>query len=185
MVAESTDSTLQWARAALARGDRDAARKHFTIALELEETPEALEGLAEACWWQDDETATFDARERAYHLYLKKGDKAAAARMAMWMATDSLEFRGEPAVASGWLQRAGRLLEGLPDRPESGWLAVWKGQLALMVHNDPVTAKQFAETRRRGGTPARAHRPRNDGPRRRGPLSRHPRRHRRWNAQAG
>ena len=48
MVAESTDSTLQWARAALARGDRDAARKHFTIALELEETPEALEGLAQA-----------------------------------------------------------------------------------------------------------------------------------------
>jgi LuxR family maltose regulon positive regulatory protein len=146
VVAGSTDSTLQAGRAALARGDRDAARKHFTLAVELEETPEALEGLAEACWWQDDETATFNARERAYHLYLKKGDKAAAARMAMWMATDSLEFRGEPAVANGWLQRAGRLLEGLPDRPESGWLAVWKGQLALMVHNDPATAVQFGET---------------------------------------
>jgi DNA-binding CsgD family transcriptional regulator len=146
VVAESTDSTLLAGRAALARGDREAARKHFTLALTLEETPEALEGLAEACWWQDDETATFDARERAYHLYLKKGDKAATARMAMWMATDSLEFRGEPAVANGWLQRAGRLLEGLPDRPESGWLAVWKGQLALMVHNDPATAVQFAET---------------------------------------
>jgi DNA-binding NarL/FixJ family response regulator len=142
---------IEAGREALARGAWGEAKEAFERALEAEETPEALEGLAEARWWQDDEKGTFAARERAYHLYLKKGDKAAAARMAMWMATDSLEFRGEPAVASGWLQRASRLLEGLPDRPESGWLAVWKGQLALMVDNDPATARPLGESAAEAG----------------------------------
>ncbi|HYB49382.1 MAG TPA: LuxR C-terminal-related transcriptional regulator [Streptosporangiaceae bacterium] len=32
--------------------------------------------------------------------------------MAIWLGWDSLAFRGEPAVARGWLQRAHRLLEG-------------------------------------------------------------------------
>jgi hypothetical protein len=42
-----------------------------------------------------------------------------AARVAFNMALDVLNFRGDPAVASGWIQR-GR--DFLRDRPASPWL---------------------------------------------------------------
>lgn len=35
--------------------------------------------------------------------------------MATWLAADQLDFHGAAAVASGWLQRARRLLEPLDD----------------------------------------------------------------------
>jgi hypothetical protein len=129
---------------ALARGDWLGAQKAFELAVSADETPEALEGLAEACWWQHDEAGIFDAREKAYHLYLKRRDRKSAARMATWLGTDSLEFRGEPAVANGWLQRAHRLLEGLEDTPEHGWLTLWEANLALMLRNDTLASRELA-----------------------------------------
>ena len=116
----------------------------FASAAAAEETAEALEGLAEACWWQHDEAGTFQARERAYQLYRKRGDRAAAARMATSMAGDSLEFRGQPAVANGWMRRAYRLLEGLEDTPEHGWLTLWDAYLVLNLQNDVVAARELA-----------------------------------------
>jgi hypothetical protein len=77
------------------------------------ETPEAFEGLSWAAYCLDDEQLTFDSRERAYRLFRQRGDASSAARVAAWLATDSLDFRGEPAVANGWLERARRLLEGV------------------------------------------------------------------------
>lgn len=144
MVAESVETTIQAGRDALARGDWEEARRNFTVAVEAEETPEALEGLAEACWWQHDEGGTFAAREKAYHLYRTTGDNRAAARMATWLATDSLEFRGQPAVANGWFQRAHRLLKGREETAEHGWLTLWEANLALMMNNDTVKARGMA-----------------------------------------
>jgi len=135
---------VQSGRDALARGEWEAAQKYFTVAVEMEETAEALEGLAEACWWQHDAVGTFDAREKAYHLYVKRGDNPSAARMAIWLATDSIEFRGEPAVANGWIQRAYRLLEGLEDTPEYGWLTLWDAYLVLNLRNDTATTRELA-----------------------------------------
>ena len=40
--------------------------------------------------------------------------------MATWLAADELDFHGAVAVASGWLQRASRLLEPLEDGPDHG-----------------------------------------------------------------
>ena len=131
-------------RDALKLGDWVEAQKVFESALASAETAEALEGLAEACWWQHDEAGTFEARERAYHLYSKRGDKPAAARMATWLALDSLEFRGEPAVANGWLQRAQRLLEGLEETPEFGWLLLWQAYFVLNLQNDTSTTRELA-----------------------------------------
>ena len=103
-----------WAE--LEAGRWEAARALFAEALAVEETPEALEGLSWAAWWLDDGETVFAARERAYRRYRADGDGAAAARMATWLAADELDFHGAAAVASGWLQRAHRLLDPGPTR---------------------------------------------------------------------
>ena len=50
-------------------------------------------------------------------------------------------LRGE-APASGWLERARRLLEGAESGPEHGWLALWEGHFALMYRRDAGTARE-------------------------------------------
>ena len=68
----------------------------------------ALEGLGLAAWWLDLADIMFDARERAYRMFLASGNQLGAARVAVWLAWDCWAFRGESAVANGWLQRARR-----------------------------------------------------------------------------
>ena len=55
---------------ALARGAWSDARDAFESALRARESAEALEGLGTAAWWLDLADEVFDARERAYRLYL-------------------------------------------------------------------------------------------------------------------
>ena len=88
-----------------------------------EETGEALEGLGLAAWWLDLGDAVFDVRERAYRTYREQNNRSRAARIAMWLAWDTAAFRGEHPIATGWLQRARRLLDEQPDAPEHAWLA--------------------------------------------------------------
>ncbi len=131
-------------RDALARGAWDDANSAFERALAREESPEALEGLGLSAWWLDRGDTVFDSRERAYALYRQRGERAAAARLAVWVAWDYAAFRGESAVASGWLRRARRLLDGLPDGPEHAWLALREGVFALLEHSDPAQALEHA-----------------------------------------
>ena len=128
----------------LAEADWLAARESFSEALAGEETPEALEGLSWAAWWLDDADVVFDARERAYHGYREQGDPVGAARMAIWLGCDQLDFRGATSVAGGWLRRAGRLLEAVELQPEHGWLAFHEGYLANLI-GDPATAARLAD----------------------------------------
>lgn len=132
-------------RQALATGAWEDARACFEAALADEESPEALEGLSWAVWWLNDATTLFEVRERAYQLYLKKGERAQAARMAIWLSSDHMDFRAETAIANGWRQRARRLLEGLDPAPEHGWLALLEGDVALLLNGDTLTAKQSAQ----------------------------------------
>jgi DNA-binding NarL/FixJ family response regulator len=106
------------------------ARAAFEDELTHEETAAAHEGLSWAAWWLDDGPTVFAARERAYALYEGAGDREGAARMALWLGVDELDFRGSWAVAGGWLQRAERLLEGVEPGPEHGWLAFHQGYIA-------------------------------------------------------
>src|SRR6201996_298596 len=114
---------------ALLRGAWAESRSAFETALSIRESPEALEGLGTAAWWLDLADLVFDSRERAYRLYLARGDRLDAARVAVWLAWDYWAFRGESAVANGWLRRARRLLDGLPPCPERAWLEAREGAL--------------------------------------------------------
>ncbi|MFZ0273577.1 MAG: LuxR C-terminal-related transcriptional regulator [Acidobacteriaceae bacterium] len=130
---------------ALARGAWAEARALFEAVLRADELPEALEGLATAAWWLDLAEVVFDARERAYRLFLARDDRLGAARIAVWLAWDAWAFRGEGAVANGWLGRARRLLDGLPDSVELAWLEVREGSLCLLEEGDPQRALAMAD----------------------------------------
>src|SRR5262245_32108800 len=129
---------------ALARGAWTEAREAFEAALAVQETPESLEGLGTAAWWLDVADLVFDSRERAYRLYLANGNRPAAARVAGWLGWDYWAFRGENAVANGWLQRARRLLEKEPACAERAWLELREGALALFEDGDPDRAHRQA-----------------------------------------
>jgi LuxR family transcriptional regulator, maltose regulon positive regulatory protein len=129
---------------ALARGEWAEARESFEKILATHELPEALEGLGTAAWWLDLADLVFDSRERAYRLYLARGDRTDAARVAVWLAWDYWAFRGESAVANGWLRRARRLLDGLPASLERAWLEAREGSLCLLEEGDPVRALALA-----------------------------------------
>jgi len=135
---------LDAGRTALGRGDWQAARLAFEASLRREENPEALEGLGLAAWWLDLADVVFDVRERAYRLYRERDDSLGAARMAVWLAWDTAAFRGEQAVANGWLQRAHRLLDGRPDATEHAWLALRSGVFALLDDGDPEEAEKLS-----------------------------------------
>jgi LuxR family transcriptional regulator, maltose regulon positive regulatory protein len=134
---------LEAGKAALTRGAWVDARSNFQAAARAEESPEALEGLSWSAWWLEDISGCLDARERAYLLYRQTGDQRGAARMALWLGDDHIEFRGAAAVADGWFQRAARILEDLEPSPEHGWLAVFGAHEALNDH-DLAGARQLA-----------------------------------------
>ncbi len=141
-VAEEPPLDAGWA--ALSGGDWERARASFEESLAEGETPEALEGMGWVGHMLNEDRLTFDARERAYRLYLERGDKGSAARIAAWLAADCLLFRGEPAVANGWLQRAHSLIDGLEPGVDHGWLAIHEGYIAVALDEDTVKARRLA-----------------------------------------
>jgi DNA-binding CsgD family transcriptional regulator len=129
---------------ALKEGDWTGAQTAFEKSLSEGETPEALEGMGWVGHMLNTAELTFDARERAYRLYLERGDKGAAARIAAYLAADHLLFRGEPAVANGWLQRAHSLIDGLEPGVDHGWLAIHEGHIAVALEEDTAKARELA-----------------------------------------
>jgi LuxR family transcriptional regulator, maltose regulon positive regulatory protein len=130
-------------RAAVARGRWAEARTCFEQAVTLGDPPEAWEGLSWAAWWLEDVATCMHARQRAYRGFQDRGDRRGAARMALWLGDDHLEFHGAEAVASGWLQRAARLAADLDPCPEQGWLTVFEAHAALERH-DTAEAERLA-----------------------------------------
>jgi ATP/maltotriose-dependent transcriptional regulator MalT len=130
---------------ALLAGAWQEARTAFEEALKLGETPEALDGLAGAAGWLDDAATALSARERAYRLFLQRGDRELAARVAFNMALDVLNFRGDPAVASGWIQRGRDLLRDRPESPWRGAIDLAEAWMALLFHKDIPKARRLAE----------------------------------------
>jgi DNA-binding CsgD family transcriptional regulator len=126
--------------AALEKAAWEEARRCYEAALAREESVAAWEGLSWATSWLGDTDASLAAREQAFRAHRAAGDVFGAARMAGWLANDALHFRGDDAVAAGWLERGRSLLAGHPPGSEYGWLLVVEGYYALEVDGDPETA---------------------------------------------
>ncbi|HLM31577.1 MAG TPA: LuxR C-terminal-related transcriptional regulator [Solirubrobacterales bacterium] len=143
--AEPLDAVAQ-GRDALREGSWRDAKNAFERALRAGESAAALEGYAQATRWLGEAAVSLDARERAFRSYRQAGDSPGAARSAIWLAYDHVVFRGEAAVARGWFSRARRLLDGLEDIEERGWLAFLEAEVALVAENDAVRAGELAAT---------------------------------------
>jgi DNA-binding CsgD family transcriptional regulator len=139
----AVENALAAGRAALDRAAWAEARGHFESALAAGESVEALDGFGVAARWQMDGPPALEAHERAYRLAREAGDDAAAARLALELTFDCLQFRGE-AEARGWLERAGRLLADLPPLPEHAMHAYLRANRALNVDHDPGAAEELA-----------------------------------------
>ena len=137
-------SSLENGWTALGNGDWERAKESFEEYLADGDSPEAREGLGWAGHMLNDERLTFESRESAYRLYLERGEKSSAARIASLLAADSLLFRGEAAVANGWLQRAHSLIDDLEPGIDHGWLAIHEGHIAVSLDEDTAKARRLA-----------------------------------------
>jgi DNA-binding CsgD family transcriptional regulator/tetratricopeptide (TPR) repeat protein len=136
---------LQIARDAMRRGAWQEAVEAFRAVVETQPgNAAALEGLGTALWWLDDHDPVLQARERAFRAYREAGDALGAARVAAALSIDYGDYRGDVAVADGWMQRAERLLQGAPPSPELGWVKLTHGFIDLMFHNNLEGANAFA-----------------------------------------
>ncbi|KIS27488.1 LuxR family transcriptional regulator [Arthrobacter sp. SPG23] len=132
------------ARAAFARRDWPAARNGLlaartTTGLELQD----LDALADAMWWLGDIPEALSVAEDLYRGLAGAGDLRAAAMKAIIL---SLQWgtRGDLVVASGWLNRARRLLQDLPEGPEHGYLLYLESAMSLDLEEDPGPAQDAA-----------------------------------------
>jgi DNA-binding CsgD family transcriptional regulator len=137
---ETVEELVGAGGSALAASEWEDARRCFESALDREESVEAWEGLAWAASWLGDTDASLAARERAFRTYRAAGDAGGAARMAGWLANDALHFRGDDAVAAGWIERGRSLLDGRARSPDHGWLLVIEGYYSLEVELDAEAA---------------------------------------------
>jgi DNA-binding CsgD family transcriptional regulator len=127
---------------ALMSGDWEAARDSFRAAVEIEPSPEALDGLGRTLWWLGDVDGAIEHRERAYAALRARGDGVAAARIALWLAREYLEAVGNQPASNGWIARAEGLLRDTAPGPEHGWLELTRGGLAI----DPDAMRGHAES---------------------------------------
>ncbi|HET7050515.1 MAG TPA: response regulator transcription factor [Solirubrobacteraceae bacterium] len=86
--------------------------------------PDDLEALGEAAWWIGRVPECIAARERSVAGYVADARPRQAALVALRLFY-TFSVRGDGSIASGWLQRARRLLESEPEGVEHGqlWLA--------------------------------------------------------------
>jgi DNA-binding CsgD family transcriptional regulator len=115
---------------ALAAGDWPAARLAFEDALKERETAEALDGLGQALWWQNEPGAAIELRQRAYAEFVRRADRARAIGIAVFLAREFFMLHGNLAAMTGWLGRAQTLLEEEGHCAEAVWLELTRGRLA-------------------------------------------------------
>jgi DNA-binding CsgD family transcriptional regulator len=134
---------------ALRDGRWQDARAEFEAALAQEETGEALEGAADACWWLCDGPASVRYRERAWVKFRQAGEVLRAGRAAVDLCIVDLVNLGNDAAARGWLGRAERVLRDADPNPLQGWLWLMQGYTspdAATTRRLTTRALEYAQT---------------------------------------
>ena len=129
---------------ALVAGNWLSARDSFRAALELDETAEALLGLAEALWWLGEIHDSAAYRERAYAEFRRRPDRARAAECALVLCVHYRANLGNAAASAGWLARATRLVEEFELDEMRGWLPLMRASDA----GDPAEGERLAREAR-------------------------------------
>lgn len=92
-------------------------------------TPQDLEALADAAWWLSKTDESIAARQRAYAASESVGDAEHAAAMAARLSVEHF-IRGDLAVGAGWLMKARRHAETVPEGAGHGFLFVMEANVA-------------------------------------------------------
>lgn len=127
----------------LARGREAVAAHEWTVGRDTLSARDADTALAPAdryllaqChWWLGDLARCDRELERVHRDHLEAGDAAGAAVAAMELAVDHF-LRGDEPVGSGWIQRAARLAEDLPESPIHGYVILVLEIEARLVGGD-------------------------------------------------
>jgi tetratricopeptide (TPR) repeat protein len=91
---------------------------------------EDIERLAESAWWTGRIDECIAANERAYTAHMDQGHPRRAAMVAARLAEDFFN-RQAKSLGNGWLKRAERLLQDVPECVEHGVLLRLHALLAL------------------------------------------------------
>lgn len=137
-------SALAQGRAAYAERRWPEAVGQYTEAEQAEGLPaEDLEQLATSVILTGGTVDGVEILTRAHLKYLADGDYAAAARCAVWTGMN-LIMQGEPARSAGWIARANRIIEDLPEPCRfEGLLFIPSGLGALYGGDGSAAAEAF------------------------------------------
>ena len=129
----ATEDSLAAARGAVADRDWD---RGFELFKEVESTnalaPDDLEAMAEAAFWVMRPDDAIDALERAYAGFVDAHEHTRAAHVALTLSREhGAKLAG--SLATGWFNRAERLLESEPEGPEHGYLAARRSFRAMIA----------------------------------------------------
>lgn len=106
---------------------------------------DALIMYAEALWWSGDPEAAITAWESGFRSLVAESRVEDAAQVAIRLSELAYR-RGALTVGKGWLNRATRLLEDLPDSVVHGWLDVQRTAIAILSENDLAKAISLAKS---------------------------------------
>lgn len=107
------------------------ARAAFEAALEQEETPEDLSGLATALLWCGELMPSIQCHQRAYNASRAVGDGIAATFSALTVSILYNCYLGNESAARGWLSRAETAAHTVDPLPVQGYLWSFKGYVAM------------------------------------------------------
>lgn len=104
---------------------------------------DALADFAVASWMAGLFNTCLELYGRSYQRYLEKGDRSAAAVVALSLAWEH-EGRGEEAQSAGWAARAASLLDDEEQSVGHAWLTWWRAR-ELLYAGDCDRAAELAE----------------------------------------
>jgi DNA-binding CsgD family transcriptional regulator len=147
------DAFLRQGWAALGAADWQTARSCFEQALDRAESAEALDGLSQATHFLREYDRAIELKERAFAAYRQAADPVKAADTARWLAFLHGTYLGNYAVASGWMERAGSLLQGVDECAAHGWLVLDRAVFAASAADrEKCAVSALAIARRFGDT---------------------------------
>jgi ATP/maltotriose-dependent transcriptional regulator MalT len=141
MGATHTDELRTQARDAAAQGDWSRVYERLAAIDQVDLSAADLDLYADAAWWLLALDEALGLRQRAYAAFVEGADERRAAFCA-WFLWFDYRFKGDMAIASGWLSRAGRHLADAPDCAETGFVTLARA-VSAFASGDTTTAESL------------------------------------------